>query len=81
MSAAARTRHTRKHRRLQAARQRSHKRIVRHRCLKGRTGTAHSKVNQPRQAVVYRHAVAGSMESARLHSLRDRLTVDMVEWA
>jgi hypothetical protein len=79
MSAKARKRHTRKRRRLEKAR-RPGKRIVRHRCLKGRTGTAHSKTTKPRTVPSYLHAVAGSMESARLHSLKERLTVDMVAW-
>lgn len=36
-------RHVRKHRRLNSARLRTGKQIVRHRCLSGRTGSAHSK--------------------------------------
>lgn len=68
MSTKARKRHTRKRRRLENAR-RGGKRIVRHKCLKGRTGTAHSKVNLPRKSFPFVHAVPIQMESARLHCL------------
>lgn len=57
MSTKAHKRHTRKRRRLENAR-RGGKRIVRHKCLKGRTGTAHSKVNQPRRSLPFLYLVA-----------------------
>ena len=41
--AKSKTRHTRKHRRLHAARLRTRKQIVRHKTKSGRTGSAHSK--------------------------------------
>ena len=68
MSHNARVRHTRKHRRREKAR-RPDKRIVRHKSPKGRTGTAHSKVNLPRKSFPYVHGVMFQMESARLHCL------------
>lgn len=81
MSASARKRHTRKTRRLHNARQRSGKKIVRHRSQKGRTGTAHSKLTQPRHVPGFIHCYGqAEMESARLHCCQDRLTVDMIEW-
>jgi len=69
VSAKAHKRHTRKVRRLGKARRRSRKRIVKHRCLKGRTGTAHSKVNRPRVSEPYRAEYPLEMASARLYSV------------
>lgn len=49
MKPGTRKAHTRKHRRLDAARLRTGKKIVRHKALSGRTGTAHSKKLKTRQ--------------------------------
>lgn len=64
-------RRTRKRRRLQRARLKSKKKIVRHKCLKGRTGTAHSKTVRKTKGIPPQNGSAPSvMGSAWLHATR-----------